>query len=506
RTVVVTLVGPGSCRSEKQGIAIVPGICPELGKPTPRIVGQSLQTHTVEVVIPTEKATPDLYLWNWGDGSTEEESTTNVLRHIYTRKAGDEQSFTLTVTSKGPGSSDQCDKTVTTKVEVPGYCPAIMSLKLSSVAGADEKTEIVTAKATVTQGSPDRYIWVWGPDIANTETTVPEASYEYPRLPGAPRQVTVAVKLEGPDHCYSYKSAETEIPGLCPQLLNWRAERLTQDEESVTWKVSLEVEDADLIPEDLFTYTWNWGDGSALQETNVPTATHQFVRPSEDQVFTIYFDLMGPGGCSRTGCTKVKVEGTCPVITGIDHDFCRMEADFAELKFEVEFRQKPKPEGLPDSYVWQWGDGSLATVTDQPFARHRFKRKENLASYPVTVIASGGGCACETSFTTTVELPGSCPIVTDIRSTYGKAEAATQEVTLTAILRGGKPRVFEWNFGDGSPVLQSPSGSVRHVFKRTQERYRVKVTIIGSADAYGGKNCRHSLEADIEIDLPVLVG
>jgi hypothetical protein len=73
-------------------------------------------------------------------------------------------------------------------------------------------------------------------------------------------------------------------------------------------------------------------------------------------------------------------------------------------------------------------------------------------------------------------------------------------VSLLAVVRGGKPQRYEWNFGDGSPVVTTLSPSVVHEFFRIQDAYLVKVTIkgkVGSSDPW-----EHHLQETLPIPLP----
>ncbi len=502
----VALAGPGACEGSGETEILIEGICPQIDHLSLTELSETLESLEVEAYVATSKATPTMYRWDWGDGSPVEESEEAIFRHTYTRYPGKDRQYDMSIVVLGPGTSGKCELSVESQVLVRGYCPEILGIHLDTESNTQESSQLIIAKATMVHGHAEKYLWDWGDGSPLEELLLPEASHVYDRLPGAHRTLSIVLKAIGPDHCKTTASVPVEIQGLCPQLLDWHSELIAEDADSVTYRVSLEVSDSALIPEGLYTYRWIWGDetpDATIEETYTPTHEHRYLRPKQDQIYKVQFAMEGPGSCHREGCVKVKVEGSCAVVSGIESTFCSLTETHAELHFRAIFRQEPQPASLPTHFVWTWDDGSPATVTEVAHVSKRFNRSSFVpVTHRVRVVASGGGCDCQSTFTLTVTLPGNCPILTGMEVVYGDTGAEWQEVTLIATVRGGQPATFIWNLGDGSTQISTTQGWLRHRYPHAEHPYRLTVTVTGRVDRFEGKSCRHTLERDILIDVP----
>ncbi|TAE60212.1 MAG: PKD domain-containing protein, partial [Bacteroidetes bacterium] len=251
-----------------------------------------------------------------------------------------------------------------------------------------------------------------------------------------------------------------------------------------------------------FTWTWNVKDVLHQEVTTVPELKAELLRQSGDELYRIDVTVSGSGTCERTTCVKVLVEGTCPHIRELNYTFCELSETEAHLVFHVQLREQPAPLTEPDTYIWEWGDGSPSLITHTPHASHVFVRNpEEALPYPVRVTAKGTQCGCETSAEVLAELPGTCPLVTAIRPVYGAQTDDSQEVTLIASTRGGTPASYRWELGDGSKAQDTKVPHIAHAFKRTQAAYVVRLIITGEADGRRGDSCRHERELFLEIPL-----
>ncbi|MDX2285996.1 MAG: PKD domain-containing protein [Bacteroidia bacterium] len=504
-TLHVSVEGPGSCAVSGTADVLIPGRCPELTGIDFAFVRTSLESLHVQATLTTGEILPERVRWNWGDGSAPEETEGLTHAHDYQRFPGDARIYQLTVETFGPGTSGACNQTLSAPVTVPGYCPELTGMELITDPLPDEKTQTVLARAQVQRAAAEQYRWDWGDGSEPETTAVPEASHAYQRLAGPPRTVQITVTALGPDSCSASFSGQAEILGTCPKILGRTVTRLGEDSEQVQVQVMLEIEDLDLIPAGMIQYHWTWGDGST-ETTTAPSATHAFRREGQDRAFMVEYRLEGAGGCGREGCVRVPVEGYCPVLTEIDPGLCSLEAGYADFSFTARFRTHPEPESWPSRYIWRWGDGTPDLITDSPYGGHRFVRNpEQMMVYQVEVIAQGGPCGCKTRVSQAVEVPGNCPLITDIEVVYGPADDEWQEVTLISVIRAGVPGRFEWDPGDGSGIQAGQAAWIRHRYRRSSGRYLARLTVRGVAGIYLNSGCEHTRERTVEIPVQIPV-
>jgi hypothetical protein len=223
-TARVRLVGPGSCESSAQTEIVIPGICPRVTGVQYVLADVVGNKQKANFTISTDFATPDSFIWHWGDGSAPETTATNQVSHAFVRETGKDTQYQVRVVAQGPGTCE-ADGTVSVTIgSVP--CPQLSAMT-AQITETRETSVSVTAKATVTGGNPEKYLWNWG-DGTTAETTAPTATHSYPRK--ASIQATqVSVTANGPGTCESKAQAQVSIPAteLPPQvpllcrLMNW---------------------------------------------------------------------------------------------------------------------------------------------------------------------------------------------------------------------------------------------------------------------------------------------
>ncbi|MDX1906226.1 MAG: PKD domain-containing protein [Bacteroidia bacterium] len=505
-TVHVTIEGPGSCVVTGTRIVTIPGRCPEISGLVLIVTETTPDTLVVQATVQAGEIMPLAFTWHWGDGTPAESGDSPVQAHTYRRLPGDTRTYPVRVDTQGPGTTGQCDRSATSSADVPGFCPELVAVEITTHPLPDETTQTVQVHAIVERTPADAYHWNWGDGSPEEITTEPNATHIYPRLAGASRILDITLTLSGPGRCTAALTRQVEIQGSCPKITDRTLTRLVETAESLEIKIALMIEDQELIPPGVVQYHWHWGDGST-ETTHEPVATHTFIRAASDQILIVEYELSGAGTCQRAGCVRVLVEGYCPVIADLAASFCDVQPAWADLKFTVQFRQHPQPAAWPDQFIWQWGDGSPDLITAVPYAGHRFVRyPDQVMTYPVRVIARGGPCGCETRYEQVLEVPGACPMITDIEVVYGDQTPDWQEVTLIPVIRGGVPGRYEWIPGDGQPTVTSAHAWFTHRYPRTQERYQATLRITGQAGMYSQGACEHVRHQVIGIALALVVG
>ncbi|MEZ4777092.1 MAG: PKD domain-containing protein [Bacteroidia bacterium] len=361
---------------------------------------------------------PERYIWNWGDGSPETETSSPEATHTYNKPDGRAATYTIVLKTEGPGSCGSEGETSVTiepaqLITVP--CPELESLKVA-VTGETNISVTVLVKASFTGGMPAEFIWEWGDGSAPETSRTAEATHSYQRTTTA-KTYKIGLAANGPEKCTSGGKATVEVgaiieePQECPVLTGVTAAITAQDETTVT--VVATAATSGPAPE---KYEWNWGDGSPKETTTGPEATHHYLKPSGSSTNkTISLEISGPKDCKSSGETsvvippKTVVTTTCPDITGV---VVRSAKALDEKTWQVELEVTytgPKP----DKFEWTWGQGGSPETTTGAKASHKFPRKANDYTASVTVKTTG---------------PGSCSGIASKEVTISKEEV--KEVSL----------------------------------------------------------------------------
>lgn len=499
----VTFAGPGYCTGLAEAQARVNGLCPRV-EAFDLILSDTftLGDQPVEAELTLALTPAETYTWNWGDGHSTETNLPSAA-HVYQRFAGDARTYAVSVHMTGPGS---CITQAEGEVVIPGYCPVPLSLTvLPDLAGAlSPKTHLKYLVLEVGDAPATTYRWDWGDDTVE-ELATPAASHTYLRPQGEKQEFAITVTLLGPDSCQSVIGTTVEIQGRCPILIakNFETVAMRPLEEVIAF--SLTLEDAGRVPEGSMDFEWTFDSpaGPVVVVTKKPEAELVLTRFAQDRLVRVDVKAKGPGICEVSTCFTVSLAGRCPVVESVEKQVCGTPESGFTYHFEAIFRAVPVPAGYPDRYIWNWGDGSPEMVTSVPEATHTFIQKESFQSLTAQVTLSGPDCDCGSTFSFPVEIPGECPLITGIYATYSPAIDGFQEVTLTPVVRNGRPQRYDWDFGDGSPVLKTAAHFVRHVFPLTQTAFIVRLTIQGAE----GKaiSCTHTFERRVELDLQPMI-
>ena len=392
-TFTVTVVSTiQDCRDEISKETPIPG-CPaiETFTVTPAKIVDPLATlqavkAEVKVVVPEGGLAPTLFTFDWGDGEITE-TADPIAAHEYKRPFGEDQTFTVTVTTSG---KDQCSDSDSKPVTIEKLCPKIIDIVPKTVVQDDDSQTILFT--VITQGpKPDSFDWSFG-DGEEIKDGKEKEKHTYTRTEGKDKTFTVKVKSNGPGSdnalCSDEKTIEVVVDGNCPSIETIEIEKVSRTKE--TEKIRLKV----LVKGNPDKVEVNWGDGTSEELTDY-MGEHEFkCAPDGDKEYAITVTISGPGDCpAQSEVVKVIIScPACPTITGID--CTRMEEvndQITRVDLEATFTGSQ-----PDAFNWNFGDGATRT-TSTATVSHEYKRpvaEGNDLIRAVSVQTSGpGDCA-----------------------------------------------------------------------------------------------------------------
>ncbi len=343
-------------------------------------------------------------------------------------------------------------------------CPQLLTLELTTGTSLEKEVEVL-ASATIFQGPVRGYRWDWGDGSQPEETFTPSASHKYSRSGGQDQSYQVTLSILGPDGCSASLSQPFLVPGYCP-VMKFASTELTYpgtEEARVTAQLAGNHEPG-------MRYSWNWGDGSPVDNTDLPQASHPYLRSNVSAPFTIQVEILGPGSCqAHLSSSVVVAPKPCPEVSAIRVLTGSLNGDLFVVSVEADVLRGPA-----DHFVWNWGDGSATETTTKPEASHSFTPGQGEAlQRTVTVTAMGPGSACQNSLSTVVTIPGQCPVVALAAKVLNVTDLdALVELALKAT--GPAPAQWTITWGDGSPAevvtgltathrYQRPAGDAQHI-------------------------------------------
>lgn len=482
--ITVTSWGPKKCKSVINTEVEIPGICPKFKKVDTDYLEITPASQRVKATAVVDGPVPDVFVWNWGDGSEHEETTTSTAFHNYERKPGDDKIYSVIVTARGPES---CQAGAAGDVEIPGLCPEIRKFSAELLPIEPEYQEV---KVTLEFAGPaaKSYIWDWGDDSTPSTTVTPEATHRYRRLPGDPVVYTVQTMLAGPESCQCEDSLEVTVRGICPEIREVRTSIDPPGKENQ--KVHAVAITEGPPPE---KYLWNWGDGSEIEPTTEPEAWHEYARPNGDDVpFKIKVETAGPGCCESSDDAEVVISGICPEIqrAGV--------VEVSMTKTTQTMRMVLIVDGPdPDSFVWDWGDGCKPETTRVREATHTYQRPEGDDKvFNATVTAYGPGKKCLVPFERGVSIKGICPEITNVAVETLRNEREFQEIRIVLSIDGPEPTSVEFDWGDNTEPMVLKGRAATHIYHRLpgeDKKYIIQAKINGPG------SCGHRGKGEILI-------
>lgn len=386
--------GPGTCKSATHAMVPVSAYCPLPGTLTLEVQAPDGNGTPVTAVVASAGPKPTLYVWDWGDGSALEETTSPEAGHHYAEEFGTVQQFTVSVTIKGPGAC--ADQTVSSEIAIPASCPLFPKI---NVVQKELKESSVIFEFELPGNHPaDSYIWNPGDGSSPVTTQDARVTHEYPRWAGQTPEFQVSVQTIGPGSCTSDTSVVITIPEpeICPIIS--RIDTYIADETETTVSIGF-------IPVSLHgaptSYVWDFADGSPSLTTTDPEVIHEYSRTAGENL-EVKVAGSGPGNCASEQTVHISVPTTtgCPKIGALQvsgQDSGTANEYEVSATIEVE-------SGSPETYEWNWGDGTPPQTTKRPQASHSYQKGSSAVTRTVAVTADGPG-QCSSHATSSVSVP-----------------------------------------------------------------------------------------------------
>ena len=226
------------------------------------------------------------------------------------------------------------------------------------------------------------------------------------------------------------------------------------------------------------TYRWNFGDGSPIVTTNVPTVTHVYQNPGTFGATVSATCPTPTGDCFIRDTLDVVIppcNAVCPqtITLTATVNGCAQPGSAA-----VTFNCVLVPPVAGCAFQWNFGDGSPQPTTNVPTIVHNYTTANNFSAAVVVFCPPGSFCGVATVSITVLPC---CPIITMVSATLGANECAggtnTATVSFSAITNPpAAPGNYTWNFGDGSPPVTNPGPNASHNYA-TAGTFTATVTV-----------------------------
>lgn len=383
-------------------------------KPTLAITGTNRGCIPLNATFGTTIVSPDpvvSYAWNFGDGTT---SNLPAPTHVYATQG--RYTVTLTITTQGG-----CTQTAT-YVVLAGR-PITPDFTVDKTSGCQPTVFNFTNLTQTINGL--QYQWIFEENSGgNGTSSVRNPSYVFNTI--GMHDVTLTVTNSG---CSQTITKPNYIETFAP-IANFVVASdcnnpgLRTFTDNTNWGTG-----------PVGTYSWDFGDGSPLDNTPNPTHTYA-ARGTYTVVLTV-----SNGTCTSTFSAVVRVVVDKPVIVAAPDVLCLGSS----TTFSVDLT--PFPPGTVLSFRWDFGDGRTGGGTSRPVVTYR-----NAGTYNVTYRMTDVNGCLRVSDPISVEVNGSVS-----RFTVDPRQCKDEPVTFTdqSTTRAGNSIVsWTFDFGDGSaPVV-----------------------------------------------------
>jgi PKD repeat protein len=363
-----------------------------------------------------------IYNWDFGDATTV--NTTNpVTYHVYT--AVGYYNVTLTVTNSA-GLSNGTMRTV----RVADYPTAQFTWSPSSPTARQQVT-FDASSSQANSGTIVGYAWNFGDGSATYTSGSPTATHAY----SSPKGYNVTLTVNNNDGLSS-STTETITVSDAPPVASFIC---TPGTPIAGQPATLDASGSYDPDGFIINYTWYFGDGNVSSTSN-STITHTY-------------------GTFGNYTVTLYVKDNASLTTSTNNTLKVIMFPTPEFVWSPSTPQSSKPvtfnastsqgnSGVIVTYAWNFGDGNVTAATN-PIITHVYGFYGN---YTVTLnVTNVDGLSAVTSQTLNV---AGCP--PDANFVWQPAyPLVNQTVTFdgsSSISNGGTIILYEWQFGDGSPV------------------------------------------------------
>ena len=309
------------------------------------------------------------------------------------------------------------------------------------------------------------YSWNFGQGSGSGP--LPTKTYTSPSPVGSPFQVTLTVKDEWN---VSVTSAPQSVTIVEPAGNSAPVPTFTQSCQGLTCAVS-SAGTADPNTGDTISYSWNWGDGTALSSGSSPSA-HVYAIPGTYTITLTTTDGWGKAASTTRNVNLTEPAGNGPPVP----QFTSSCVSFTACTFSS--AGTVDNEGDVIKYAWNFGDTGTSTSANPS------RTYDAPGTYTVTLTTTDAwGKAASVSHDVTITEPASNNAPTAV---VGLTSCLTTSTSCTLNSTGSSDpdtatgdgiRNYVWNFGDPSSTSNtSTSTNPSHVFT-VAGTYTVTLTV-----------------------------
>jgi len=395
------------------------------------------------------------YVWNFGDGNI-----TTVTNPIITHTYDTSGNYTVSLTvADNQGLTD-----TTTEVVSVGKSPVASFTYTPSVPYVGDTITFNASQSTPSSGNITNYVWDFGDSLLIENNTTPITTHKYT----ASGSYTVSLTIKDSAGLTNTET-KTIVIQQSPVAIFTHSPTYPQAFDTVTFNASDSYDANGYI----VSYVWDFGDGNITTVTT-PIITHVYNSAGN---YTVILTVADNEGYTHTTTQSLYVSRRPPVA-----DFTSTP-DFPIANQSVTFNASSSYDldGSIVSYGWDFGDGNTTTITS-PLITHRYSAAGNY-TVTLTVTDNDNLTNSKTSILRVRDYP-------TVAFTYSPTiPGVGSNVTFDASLsspNGGTIVSYLWDFGDGSPLLNTTNSIITHIFNASRN-YTVTLTVSDSEGLTGAK-------------------
>jgi PKD repeat protein len=377
--------------------------------------------------------------WTFGDGN--EASGTLTPDHAY----GDNGVYTVTLTVEDDDGGVGTDTLTVTVLNVPPEADAGPDMT------EEENIPLTFTGSATDPGSGDTHTYEWDLDYDGSTFDADYSGQEVTHTWTDDWEGTVALRVTDDEGGWDIDTLHATISNVAPEA--YAGEPQTPDEGAT---VAFSGSASDQSPDDILSYTWDFGDGSPTASGTL-SPEHVY---ADDGVYTVTLTVEDDDGGAATCTTAVTVVNVAPSVNAGEDQTVYVGS---VVQFEGSFTD---PGDDTHTVTWEFGDGGSETGTLEP-AHAYASDGEYLVT--LTVADDDGGVGSDQLtvhamlIRATVDLdPATLNLMSkgryvtcyiELQEGFDPSEVDISTVRANGVPAAARPKTIDDHDGDGVPDL-----------------------------------------------------